>query len=164
MLFFSSFLLSFLSFSFAGCLPPLLLLWCGECAGACCTAVVSGTTTGVRCPTIFFILCLFFAPRLTAPPGVWCRAGDAWSAGTRHGTLRRCRRVWEAFPVLLFIFYFDRSPRRSLRVWCGSWSFFFSFSFLFEVVLYPMFFFCFFVGSCMPGFETTGSPSFFFQS
>ena len=38
-----------------------------------------------------------------------------------------------------------------------------SFSFLFRVVLYPMFFFCFFVGSCMPGFETTGSPSFFFS-
>ncbi|CAN0264033.1 unnamed protein product, partial [Ectocarpus fasciculatus] len=33
--------------------------------------------------------------------GVWCRAGDAWSAGTRHGTLRRCRRVWEALSVLL---------------------------------------------------------------
>ena len=73
----------------------------------------------------FYFLCFsFFAPRLTAPPGVWCRAGDAWSAGTRHGTLRRCRRVWEALSVLL-LFYFDRSPRRSLRVWCGSWSFFF---------------------------------------
>ena len=79
-----------------------------ECADAYCTAVVPGTT-GVRRPSIFilweYICVCFFAPRLAAPPGVWCRAGDAWSAGTRHGTLRRCRRVWEALSVLL-LFYF----------------------------------------------------------
>ena len=111
-LFFSCFLVfsspfSLFPFSFAGCLPPLLRPWCGECAGAYCTAVVFWyywcTLTYDFLFFLLFVFC-FFAPRLTAPPGVWCRAGDAWSAGTRYRTLRRCRRVWEAFSVLSFYF------------------------------------------------------------
>ena len=71
--------------------------------------------------SVLFKFLFFPRPLLhTAPlefvPGMQCEGGGAWSARTRHETLRRCRRVWEAVrlvavvprrvgavPVLLFL-------------------------------------------------------------
>ena len=73
-------------FSFAGCLPPLLPLWCGECAGAYCTAVASGTT-GIRCPTTSYLfLCLFvFSPPVLLHP-LGCGAGRGMPGRREPGT------------------------------------------------------------------------------
>ena len=48
------------------------------------------------CPCCFFIF-LFSPPSPTLQPWNFsqgCSVEGAWSARTRHGTLRRCRRVW----------------------------------------------------------------------
>ena len=76
----------------SGCSPPR---WLGP------TCLLSTLRLLPRTYVHVFYVCVFSppSPPHCTPgifPGMQCGGGGAWSARTRHGTLRRCMRVWKA--------------------------------------------------------------------